>query len=173
MAVQKARRRRVSVALTLRRAEEADAKLLFRWANDPAVRAMARTIAPILWEGHRRWFAGKLADENCRIWIAEAAPGIMPESGGMSPAGQIRLDREGPSAEVDISVDPAARGRGVGLFMLRAMLPEPWRGLEALHAEVRVENAGSLALFRRGGFHEVRRTEAYVRFEKRLHARPR
>ena len=93
----------------------------------------------------------------CRIWIAE--------DGGKT-FGQIRLDRRDDAAEVDISVDAAARGKGIGLFMLTAPEIAGWLGLRRLHAAVRRENAASLSLFRRAGFAEVRQDRDYLYFEK-------
>jgi RimJ/RimL family protein N-acetyltransferase len=145
--------------LRLRRATPEDEDLLMRWANDPEVRAMARRRAAIAPDEHRAWFARKLADGLCRIWIAEVD--------GM-PAGQVRLDRTGASAEVDISVAAERRGQGVGLFMLTAPTLGDWPGLECLEATVRRENRASLALFRHAGFVERGADVEFVYVEKRL-----
>jgi RimJ/RimL family protein N-acetyltransferase len=147
------------VTLRLRRATLEDEDLLLRWANDPEVRAMARNRAAIAPAAHRAWLARKLDDPACRIWIAEA-DGV--------PAGQIRLDRDGASAEVDISVAAGRRGQGVGLSLLTAPALADWPGLARLEAAVRRENAASRALFRRAGFVESGADADYVYFEKRL-----
>jgi UDP-2,4-diacetamido-2,4,6-trideoxy-beta-L-altropyranose hydrolase len=150
--------------LRLRRATPEDEDLLLRWANDAEVRAMARQRDAITPAAHRAWFGRKLGDAQCRIWIAEADG---------APVGQVRLDRSGASAEVDISVAPGRRGQGVGLFMLTASALADWPGLERLEATVRRENRGSLALFRRAGFVERGADVEFVYVEKRLSdARP-
>lgn len=133
--------------------------MLLRWANEPEVRAMARQRGTIAPAAHHAWLGRKLADDRCRIWIAE--------SDGM-PVGQIRLDRDGAAAEIDISVASGHRGRGVGLFMLSEPALADWPGLERLRATVRRENRSSLALFRRAGFAECGADVEFIYFEKRL-----
>ena len=145
--------------LRLRRATPEDEDLLLRWANDSEVRAMARRRDPIAPDAHRAWYEGKLADPQCRIWIAELDG---------TPAGQVRLDRRGASAEVDISVAADRRGRGVGHYMLTAPALADWPGLERLEAAVRRGNRGSLGLFRGAGFAETGADAEYLHFEKRL-----
>jgi RimJ/RimL family protein N-acetyltransferase len=136
-----------------------DEDLLLRWANDPEVRAMARRRDPIAPDAHHAWYEGKLADPHCRIWIAELDG---------TPVGQVRLDRRGTSAEVDISVAADRRGHGVGRFMLTAPALAEWPGLERLEATVRRGNQGSLALFRRAGFAECGADSEFVHVEKRM-----
>ena len=147
-----------AMTVTLRPARANDARLLYEWANDPAVRAMARDTRPIAWDGHRAWFAARLARADCRILIAEVDG---------EPVGQVRLDRQGPDggrAEIDISVAPARRGRGHGRAMLAAL--PPWPGVSRLVAVVRRENAASAALFRAAGFTARAGDEAFVTFER-------
>jgi UDP-3-O-[3-hydroxymyristoyl] glucosamine N-acyltransferase len=129
----------------LRPASSEDCAQLFHWANDPAVRQAARCTDPIAWEGHQGWFARRLASADCRIYLA-------CDAANASPLGQVRLDRTGWRAEVDISVDAAARGRGVGAALL-AYAAEQARGwVDHLWSAVKVSNSGSLALFRAAGF---------------------
>lgn len=99
--------------LALRRAAVDDAELFHRWANDPDVRRNSFNPAAIPWEGHLAWFKSKLADPSAALFILEREG---------RPAGQIRFDLEGDTAEIDFSVDPAQRGRGLGReLLLRGM----------------------------------------------------
>lgn len=136
-----------------------DEALLLAWANDPDVRRMSRRQARIAPDAHRAWFAGRFADPTCRIWIAE-------EDG--APAGQVRLDRSGNAAEIDISVAAERRGRGIGLYLLTAPELVDWPGLERLDAWVRYDNDASLALFRRAGFSQRDADSRFLHFEKWL-----
>lgn len=145
--------------LILRAAAVDDAELLFRWANDPAVRAAARDGAPIAWDGHVRWLTARLASADCRVTIAERDGCAL---------GQVRLDRHGDWAEVDISVDPAARGQGVGLALLAHAAGDNFSGLARLVSAVRVENTASLALFRAAGYRQSGDDGAFVHFEREL-----
>jgi UDP-2,4-diacetamido-2,4,6-trideoxy-beta-L-altropyranose hydrolase len=131
----------------LRRATADDSRLLWEWANDPAVRSSSFSPSPILWETHQAWFADKLRQEKCLILIAEDEEG--------SPVGQIRFDtRPDGDCEVDVSVAPAKRGQGLGATLIR-------RGVETalkeercpgVHAFVRRNNDASRRAFESAGF---------------------
>ena len=56
--------------LHIRKVTEADAELLFSWANDIDVRRNAFTQREIVWDEHVQWLKKKLADENCLMYIA-------------------------------------------------------------------------------------------------------
>jgi RimJ/RimL family protein N-acetyltransferase len=137
--------------MRLRPAVAADARLLWRWANDPATRAWSYLSAKIPWEGHRRWLAGKLeTPRRSRIYVA-MAPG---------PAGQIRFEvvRAGV-ARVGVSVAPEQRGRGLGVRIIRQGCRRASRdlGLRRVLAYIKTENAASVRAFERAGFRFVRR----------------
>ncbi len=132
-------------ALTLRRATAADARLLWEWVNDSVTRASAFQSEPITWADHQRWFAGRLQASDCEMFVAE-------ENG--VAVGQIRFDRSGGEAEVDISVAPACRQRGLGVTMLREASVQLQRRHPrvAIVARVKPENRASLRTFEQAGF---------------------
>jgi UDP-2,4-diacetamido-2,4,6-trideoxy-beta-L-altropyranose hydrolase len=134
-------------ALSIRLAEAGDCKLLWEWANDPAVRASAFSSETIPWEEHVAWFRGKLEDPECRILVALDASAV--------PAGQIRFNKRGPGeADVDITVD--GRLRGLGYASVLIDLGANWAftewGLMQLNAFVKPENVASAKAFERAGF---------------------
>jgi RimJ/RimL family protein N-acetyltransferase len=135
----------------LRRARAADAELLWGWANDPGVRRVSYSEAPIPWETHVAWLESRLRDRRCAIFIAL--------DGEDSPVGQIRFgltsDAEG---EIDVSVDAARRGSGLGPLLIRRGVEELARttAVETLAAFVREENGASAAAFARAGFSKER-----------------
>lgn len=132
--------------LSLRPARAGDAALYFGWVNDPAVRASAFDSAPVAWEGHLRWFAGRLASPASLLFVMEAQ--------GL-PAGQVRFDVEDGTASIDYTLDPLVRGRGWASHLLRAGMEEAARArVRGFRAEVRETNGASLAVFRRLGFRE-------------------
>lgn len=96
--------------LHIRKVTEADAELLFSWANDIDVRRNAFTQREIVWDEHVQWLKKKLADENCLMYIAYLYMTDMSEK----PVGQIRLDIEKGRAEIDYSIIPLLRGQGYG-----------------------------------------------------------
>jgi len=131
----------------LRPARPEDAELVWRWANDPAVRAMAFTSEPILWDAHAAWYAAKLADPRCRVAILETTDGV--------PLGQIRFD-EGPQGlEVDVSVASMWRGQGLGRVLLTQGLEAAarrWPMGTSVVAKILIDNQASVSLFERCGF---------------------
>jgi RimJ/RimL family protein N-acetyltransferase len=144
----------------LRRAREEDARLWFRWATDPAVRANGFHPDPIPWETHEQWFNHHYQSANARLWL-----GFDLET---RPLGYVRLHRrETGEWEVGVAVDAAHRGRGVGAKLVRLALQEfaleneTSRGGEGssppsqrpvIVAKVRPANTASLHLFQTLGF---------------------
>ncbi|MCB2099778.1 MAG: UDP-2,4-diacetamido-2,4,6-trideoxy-beta-L-altropyranose hydrolase, partial [Rhodobacterales bacterium] len=131
--------------LDLAPANENDTDLLWTWANDPAVRGNAFSSEPIPLDVHRAWMGRKLADPHCRILIAR--------EGGQA-VGQVRFDLRGGRAEIDISIDPARRGAGLGTRMLiRAVEALRAGGADAVpEALVKAGNRASRAMFLNAGF---------------------
>jgi UDP-2,4-diacetamido-2,4,6-trideoxy-beta-L-altropyranose hydrolase len=136
--------------LKLRKTQENDCELLWRWANDPKARESAFSSENIAWEDHRIWFSSKQNDSNCFQYIAL--------SNGDVPIGQIRFDIKNSIAEIDYSVDKNFRGMGFGKVLLK-------KGIERFRAEkgnlitfqgrVKKENEASHRSFKNAGFLEV------------------
>lgn len=131
--------------LALRGVSADDARLLWEWRNDPLVRANSFTQDFISWESHCAWFAAKLAQADCRIWILE--------SDG-HPAGQARYDRSGAIAEIGYSIAEPFRGAGLGAHLLRMSGPLGCRalGVSKLIGVVKAGNVASIRSFERSGF---------------------
>jgi RimJ/RimL family protein N-acetyltransferase len=122
------------------------------------------STARISGDEHQAWFARRLQDPDCLLFIAEEASGL--------PIGQVRfdVDRARHTAIVSISVDALTRGSGVGRAVLAA-------GLRAMAghapgmtvvADVVQENARSVRLFASAGFVEQASSRPGVRrFEYR------
>lgn len=136
--------------LQLRRARQEDCRLLWEWANDPAVREAAFSREAIPWEAHVSWFAKKMASgEECVIFIAEDE--------GVA-VGQVRFDvRPDGDWEVDISIAREKRGYGLGaeLIGLGAQELEKEYTQARMHAFVKKENAASIRAFEEARFKRV------------------
>ena len=132
-------------AVSLRRARIADSERLLGWRNDPDTRRWYIHPARVPRRDHQAWLSRKLADRDCRIYIAETR---------RAPIGQLRLERAGRAAEVSLSVDGAARGRGLGALMLRRAVAAARREFHAtrLVAYVRPENVASAVAFLKAGY---------------------
>lgn len=138
------------IELHIRPAQENDSRLLWEWANEPQVRAASFSSAPIPWATHVAWFADKLRQDKCHMFIAEDDVG--------RPIGQIRFDtRSDGDSEIDVSIAKAWRGRGLAVPLIRqaARLVLNGGGHARLHAFVKPENVASVQAFEKGGFKRV------------------
>ena len=145
--------------LKLRRAAEADSRLLWEWANEPAARAVSFSPEPIAWETHAGWFNSKLNDPRCFLFVAENEEG--------APVGQVRFDTDAGEAVISVSVDARFRGGGVGgeLIRLGSRALFDAAPVVLIHAYVKPDNRASVRAFegagyRRAGAVEVRGHEA-------------
>lgn len=110
------------MALHLRLATVQDGPLLWSWRNDPQVRANSFSQDEVAWNVHLDWLSRTLNSDHSRVWILEQ-DGV--------PVGQIRYDRCGDELEIDYSIDPAHRGRGLGTLLLQLSGPMACQELTA------------------------------------------
>jgi UDP-2,4-diacetamido-2,4,6-trideoxy-beta-L-altropyranose hydrolase len=134
--------------IVLRPAGAVDELLLLEWANDPGTRRFAINRAQIAADQHRQWLSTRLDDANCTMLIGEDPQGL--------PLGQVRFDFHSDihEATINISVDVALRGSGVGSILLREAIAT-WRKQyphTPIIAEVVVGNEASRRLFSSAGF---------------------
>ncbi len=137
-------------AFALRAARADDCALLLAWTN--TMRACGLTLSgsePLERGLHDAWFAARLEDPDCRIWIVEHA-GV--------PAGVVRLEREvdRPAETVAVSVYIVRESRHLGLASaaIERALGDAAREHGPLNAiaRVRPENTASRRLFKALGF---------------------
>lgn len=144
------------MGLRLRRANAADEARLLEWRNDAQTRAMAIAQDPVAPADHARWLNARLADPGTLLTIAE-------QDG--TPVGTVRLDRHGPdTAELSITIAPAARGRGLARPAIELGVEHARRewGVEHVTARIRPENTASLRAFSAAGFETVRAGDELV-----------
>lgn len=127
--------------VALRPATADDALIVYQWQIAPGTRTFARNLNPPTLSDHLDWFARRLADPDCRLWIAIH---------NQSPCGFVRLDLHGDEWEVSIVVAPGLRGLGLGKAMLAEIdLASP--GIN-LVAEILPGNDSSKRLFLSAGY---------------------
>ena len=132
--------------LILRDASPSDSRLLFEWRNDPLTRRNSFSTEPVLWENHRQWFEALMQDPDRRQYILERD--------GKS-VGQIRIAREGCSAEISYSVAAEERGKGYGSALLTMIVPaaeKAFPDITALVGQVKTDNAVSAKTFEKCGY---------------------
>ncbi|MFH1862744.1 MAG: UDP-2,4-diacetamido-2,4,6-trideoxy-beta-L-altropyranose hydrolase [bacterium] len=135
--------------IRLRRVAEKDARLLWRWANDPLVRAASFQEGLISWETHLQWLSGKLHDPQCCHYIGLDAQD--------EEIGQIRFDVYGNEAEIHVSISPDKRGLGLGSKLIKAAASELFRttSVQTIHAYVKATNEASRRTFLKAGFSHI------------------
>jgi UDP-2,4-diacetamido-2,4,6-trideoxy-beta-L-altropyranose hydrolase len=128
--------------VSLRRMDADDVMVLFKWQCHPDTRRFARNPKPPELEGHKKWFAARLASKDCILTM------ILH---GSEPAGMLRFDREPDDAwQVSILIAPEKVRLGIGVAALalgRALVPSA-----ELVAEVVPGNEASHRLFQRAGY---------------------
>jgi UDP-2,4-diacetamido-2,4,6-trideoxy-beta-L-altropyranose hydrolase len=142
---------RFQVRLKLREAESGDARLLWAWANDPAVRTSSLSPDTIPWDDHLRWYQARLASDATVIFIAERC-----EDG--TPLGQVRFELEDKdTAGIDISVDAAWRNCSFGSCILEGALAKLRASgfCKKVIARVKEHNPASRRLFERADFSQL------------------
>jgi RimJ/RimL family protein N-acetyltransferase len=121
-----------------------DAKLLFEWANDDAVRQSSFNPGFILWADHLEWLNTKLKSQDTKMFICQLND---------IPVGQVRLDFDGEAWVVDYSIDKSHRGRGFG-FRILELLKEEISSI-TLTAYVKASNVTSVKVFEKAGFKQL------------------
>ncbi|MDP3467532.1 MAG: UDP-2,4-diacetamido-2,4,6-trideoxy-beta-L-altropyranose hydrolase [Daejeonella sp.] len=134
----------LGLTISLRDVKSEDCKLLFSWANEPAVRMNAVNNNKIEWKEHIAWFSKILSGGNSRIFILE-------RSG--KPVGQVRFDLKGDHFIIDYSVDKDFRSKGLGKLMLKKSIDRIGKG--SFKAIVKAENISSVAVFKSLSFEEA------------------
>ncbi|MUM76957.1 UDP-2,4-diacetamido-2,4,6-trideoxy-beta-L-altropyranose hydrolase [Pseudodesulfovibrio sp. F-1] len=136
--------------LRLRPATQDDCQRTLDWRNRPDIRAQSFSNDRIAPKDHARWFAGKLNEPSCHLFIAEDDQG--------TPVGQFRFDLDGDEALVSLSTAPDRTGRGIGTAMTRLACQWLARNVPSARAVARVkpDNAASLSMFAKVGFRLVK-----------------
>ncbi|MCS6802856.1 MAG: UDP-2,4-diacetamido-2,4,6-trideoxy-beta-L-altropyranose hydrolase [Chloroflexota bacterium] len=129
--------------LRLRPANSEDCDLVYQINAHPAVRRWSFTSGAIALEEHRRWFAAKLADPACLLFVAE-------ENG--EPVGVLRYDLAGDEATVSIAIDPQRQGRGYGTAVLQAGSALLGGRAVRVRALIKPDNVASIRVFTSAGY---------------------
>ena len=152
----------------LRKAVWEDGELLFSWANDIDVRRNALQQHEISWDEHTAWLKKKLQDADCRIYIACIQTTDVSER----PVGQLRLDVEDGTAEIDYSIAAELRGQGYGTALVRQAEREAGTEIRRFSARVKKGNPASARVFEKCGFALCGEDDACYLFTKEHTAEP-
>ena len=141
-----------SEGIRIRAAEPGDCELLFRWTNDPDVRAQSFTSDPVAWESHCAWFDRMLADADSWIFIGLTDDG--------EPIGTVRFSRDGEEVTIGVSVAREARGHGYAAPLILRGVREMAGShkIELIHAFIKTDNQASVRAFEAAAFEPVEPT---------------
>ncbi|MDR0801815.1 GNAT family N-acetyltransferase [Fluviicola sp.] len=138
---------------------ENDVELLFKWANDPAVRMNSFHPDPIFWDKHQEWFLSKLNSATTKFYILYH---------NKIPAGQIRLELADEVWEINYSIASEFRGKGLGKRIIELICLEMPSG-SSLRGLVKNDNPASLKVFLQSDFEKESDSSASTsRFIKKI-----
>lgn len=145
------------MSLCLKRVQQKDVDLLYKWANDKTVRANSFNTEQIPYETHVKWFNSMLDAPDVYMYILYEDD---------IPTGQIRINVEGKRARISFSVAENMRGRGFGKAML-SMLPNQIKKdkiscVTQLEGEVKYGNSASSGAFEKCGYTRHEKEECLV-----------
>lgn len=123
-----------------------ESKLYFDWANDPLVRGNSFSTNEISYETHCSWFASKLKDENCWMYLFSDHEA--------NKIGQIRIQKDADFAVIGVSTDKNHRGKGYARKMIQQATDEFLQKNEnvTIFAYIKAENTQSQSAFQKAGF---------------------
>jgi RimJ/RimL family protein N-acetyltransferase len=134
------------MTLSLRTAAASDCRLLYEFVNRPdSLHNKRATKGAIPWREHERWFADRLADPDCRIWIL-----VLDDQA----VGQLRLVRGRRGWEIDVYVVEEHRRRGLARRAISEGVKAVRQdgGRDPIVARVMPHNRASRQLFESVGF---------------------
>jgi len=98
-----------SQKMIVRRVDDGDLEICFKWANDPLVREQSYNQQLILITEHTNWLHQKLNDPNSFFYIIEI---------DHKPVAQIRFQVNGREAVLGYLTDKSIRDQGLGTYVL-------------------------------------------------------
>jgi len=141
--------------------------LLYEWANESETRKNAFHTEQIEYDTHVKWFANKLADSNCFLFIGVSSGEYI---------GQVRVDIVSGEGTISYSIDKNHRGQGLGTQLLLALenLIEKNNNLrervKELVALVKYENIPSQKCFEKLEYGK-KEFERYIEYRKYIKKR--
>ncbi len=125
-----------------------DCERVWKWINEPEVRAVAFQSEPLDWEHHREWFERRLSKGVYPYWIIVDSEKVL---------GQVRFDQKKEKDQVCISIvlSAEARDKGSGSKILRDAADKffsEFPNLNDIYAWIKQSNIRSVRAFQSAGF---------------------
>ena len=126
----------------LRKARKKDVETTYRWASNPEITKYLSNTKELDWESHKKWFYGKIEEEDCEYYILFA---------NETPVGSIKFEiQEKGVAGVNYLIDPDFQGKGYGKLILALGVEEIRTNrtdVKFVGGLVRKENLPSIKVF--------------------------
>jgi len=149
-------------AITIRRANVADAAALARIMGDPAVFAGLMQLPFTSEEVWKARLADVFAPGKPDLLLVAERNGEVVGSAGVHPVGPALRRRH--VLTLGISVERKAQGQGVGSALMAAICDyaDRWAGALRIELTVYADNAAAIALYRKFGFEDEGVHRAYA-----------
>lgn len=132
------------MTLSIREIRGDDARLLYKWANDPVTRSASFNSNPIEWETHVEWLINSINSVKRVLYL------IMDDE---TPVGTVRFDKE-DKIIVGVTVAPDQRGKGYGARIIERACSQysSENGFGKIYAYIKPDNLASIKAFQKAGF---------------------
>ena len=132
--------------LKLRRANISDCEILWKWRNEEETRRYSFSQDVISLKDHKKWFSNAFKRRDIVLYIA------VDEDN--KPVGQVRLNKNGTEAEINIGIDKERRGKGYGTVLLKLISDIGFAelGLKKLIGYIKTDNKKSVQAFLNAGY---------------------
>nr|WP_278320217.1 GNAT family N-acetyltransferase [Clostridium uliginosum] len=134
-------------------------KLIYEWRNDKEVRKNSFDTAKISYEEHVEWYAKKLNDSNCKIYLL---------ANSNKNIGVVRLELKDGENTINYNIEKNSRGKGYGYKILLELEKELIKNQKTmkLTAYVKSENIFSLKIFNKLNYEIIKREENIIKLQK-------
>ncbi|MCK4589150.1 MAG: GNAT family N-acetyltransferase [Nanoarchaeota archaeon] len=138
--------------------EDEDLDDFYRWRNDEVTRKFSFNTEEIPFKDHIKWFKASIINPKRTIFMA------INEK--REKVGQIRFDRDGNGAEIDINIGSDCRGQGYGTKTIIKGCRIYFNNFEVDYfiAKVKKDNLASRRVFEKAGFKKYSEQSNYLEF---------
>ena len=141
--------------MIIKKASSIDSEDVFRWRNDKDTRLMAKDSKKIDKGIHEKWFAERLADDNCHLYL-----GI----NNKKKIGIVRFDYDvkKKQSEVSINLNPEERGKKLSVLLLqKSILKYLEINKFSLISTIKKNNIASKKIFQKCNFSYIKSSKLY------------